>query len=353
MSFKSNVTAFWDWFEGNYRKLGEEIKAKAFTEVHEQLSGELDKVFGNAAFLIGGGEGNFELIVSPEGNKDRLFLSRYWKEGAPEIPGWSFFNLKPPGAKSTPDFEIKFKDSDISLSWHDLYILPKLSKNEQKIDIEIYCEKLSKADEQLWASYVFISLDNCLGEAYVDTAIGRIEPAKKKTRKMISLASFYDYLLQTFKDNGWQLYENPDEVFSTYSLNPKETANVLREDIIMGYTCNTSLISAYLNGDGESMEYMRSVGAEYAFLAYEHKFMEDSGKIVGYRGGIEDALETFFDSTKLGRVLGGATGAFYSYIDLLIFDVDAFNASIGGVLADFEAEISYVPFSDILTDKQS
>jgi len=351
MSFKSRVSAFWTWFEENTQEIGEEIKAKNFGEVHKRFSTELDKVFGKSAFLIGGGEGNFELVVSPEGNKDQLFLSRFWKDQAPQIPGWAFFNLKPPGAKSSPDFVIKFADSDISVGWNDIYILPKPNKDEQKIDIQVYCEKLLKVDEQTWASYIFISLDNSLGEAYVETAIGKIEPARKKSRKMIALADLYDYVVQTYNEKGWQLFENPDEIFSSYSMEPKDEVNTYREDIIAGYTSNVHLINSYLNGDRESMDYMHSVGAQYAFLVYSHEFIEDSGKIVEYRGGIEDALEKLFNTRKIGRILGGATGSFYSYIDLLIFDMEEFNASINDVLSEFEAVVKCVLFSEILSNK--
>ena len=66
---------------------------------------------------------------------------------------------------------------------------------------------------------------------------------------------------------------------------------------------------------------------------------------------MEDAIEKLFDARKIGRILGGATGSFYSYIDLLVFDMDEFNAAINDVLSDFEVGVKCVLFSEILPSK--
>ncbi|MCL1790303.1 MAG: hypothetical protein FWG40_02915 [Peptococcaceae bacterium] len=65
---------------------------------------------------------------------------------------------------------------------------------------------------------------------------------------------------------------------------------------------------------------------------------------MNYRGRIEESLEGFLNTHKLGYVLGGASGTVSSYVDLLVVDTDAFNRLLGNVIADFDVEISCIPF---------
>jgi len=349
MSFKSKVTAFWTWFAEHAEQIGADIEAQAHGDILKEFSTQLDQVFGKAHFLIGGGPGNFELTISPEGNRNMLFLSRFWKEQAPEIPGWTFYHLKPPAGKAGGGFGLRFEveQGNPSVDWNDVYVLPKPNAESKKIDIELYCEKLKDVDERTWFSYVFLLLDDCLGEAYVESAIGAIDRGQKKRWSMKPFGELYDYVVKTFQKNDWKLFENPDEVASAYRMEPKAEMQKDRDDIAIGYTYHPGLISDYLSGNGEAIEAMRAVGAEYLFLAYNHEHIPLDQK-VPFRAPIEDALDELLLSRKLGRLLGGATGSVHSYIDLLVFDMDEFDALIPDVLAKFDVIIRRVPFAEVL-----
>ena len=349
MSFKSNVAAFWAWFAEHAAQIGADIEAQAHGDILKEFSTQLDRVFGKAHFLIGGRAGDFDLTISPEGNRSTLFLSRFWKEQAPEIPGWTFFHLKPPAGKAGGGFGLRFEveQGNPSIDWSDVHVLPTPNAETKKLDIALYCEKLKDVDERTWFSYVFLLLDDCLGEAYTESAIGAIDRGQKKRWSMIPFGKLYDYVVRTFQKNGWQLFENPDEVASAYRMDPKTDIQGDRDDIAIGYTYHPGLINDYLGGTGEVIHAMRAVGAEYLFLVYNHAHVPLDQK-VPYRAPIEDALDELLLSRNLGRLLGGATGSLNSYIDLLVFDMDEFDALVPEVLAQFDIAIRRVPFAEVL-----
>jgi len=144
-------------------------------------------------------------------------------------------------------------------------------------------------------------------------------------------------------------FESPDRVYSGYQMKPVEEIQRPRDDIVAGTTCHTGLIACHLQPERESpscwesINYVHSVGAEYVFLLYNHESVPQES-LVNYRGRIEESLEGFLNTHKLGYVLGGASGTVSSYVDLLVVDTDAFNRLLGNVIADFDVEISCIPF---------
>lgn len=244
-------------------------------------------------------------------------------------------------------FKLRWNDAGIFVTADDFYILPKPNQENKKIDIEVYCDKLSKSDKQTQLSYTFLILDMCLGESYTETAIGVIEPAHRKKRKMIPLKELYGFLTNTFAENGWTLSENPDDTWTGYQLEPNQTGRPYRDDVLFGYTSHTGLIRDYLQGERGNIDYLRSVGADYVFIAYNHSHIPQEQK-VSFRGEIEDALNLFFAENKLGRHIGGATGISNSYIDLIVFDTDEFNRQIDSFLEKFDIKAECVPFSELI-----
>lgn len=79
-SFIQRVNSFWNWFWEKQDKLGELLDGDTMNDLAEVISKNLDMVFNETFFNVGGKTGEAELTLSPEGSRDRLFLYRYWKE---------------------------------------------------------------------------------------------------------------------------------------------------------------------------------------------------------------------------------------------------------------------------------
>lgn len=91
-SFKKKIENFWDWFNLTTQesaRISKAINDKFADNIAAELSNELNKAFNGIPFIAGGKDNEFELTLSPEGDRDKLSLTRYWKEQAPEIKGWN------------------------------------------------------------------------------------------------------------------------------------------------------------------------------------------------------------------------------------------------------------------------
>jgi hypothetical protein len=92
-----------------------------------------------------------------------------------------------------------------------------------------------------------------------------------------------------------------------------------RGDIIVGSTTHPKLTNEYLQADGELQNPLTDTGADYIFVSFDVHILPEGKQSVA-RGAIEDALDQALKSAESGRLLGGALGSKFAYIDLLIFD---------------------------------
>lgn len=340
-SFKRRTEKFWDWFHCNVDIINMEMHNQR--KAAKIISRELNKVFNDIPYLIGGTDKEFELTVSPQGNKDKFFLARFWKEQSRQIDGWTFFDYK--HLNKNNFFEFAVEGKSIRITRDDMFFRPTINTANKRIDVELFCEKLSAVNDDTKLEYSFLLLDDCLGEGYTETAIGGVRMTSMKTSEMLSINELYPYIVSVFSNNEWMLFESPIDSFQIYNLKPKEVCKFYRDDIFIGNTCHIGLLNNCLQGNRENISYMRSVGAEYAFIAYENTGIPLE-KIPEFRGNIEDMLFSFLKTHRLGYLIGGATGTIMSYIDLLVFDISEFRQRIKGI--DLNVKMEIIPFRDLL-----
>lgn len=336
VSFKTNISTFWDWFQENSNELTESFINDKYS-LHETLRNELSKVFGEIGLLVGGRPGELDLMLSPERSNDRRIIGRFWKEQAPPIPGWNFFNFK----KRNISYGNKLidKESGTEISGDDFYVLLKPFDKMEKLDLDVYC---TKAIEK----YLFLVLDDYLGEGLVEAALGEIKFVERKKWRMIPVSRLYDSIVKIFSKNKWIFTENPDNIYTGIGLKPNVNSKQYRDDIFFGSNFNIDLLTYHIHRDRKGIDYICSVGADYIFLAYSHQNIP-LDQHLDYRDQMAGAIETFLHSRKLGYFMGTASGIFNSYIDLLIFDVEEFNSLIGTVLKDYDVSIKYMSFSGL------
>jgi hypothetical protein len=74
-----------------------------------------------------------------------------------------------------------------------------------------------------------------------------------------------------------------------------------------------------LRAEGNLPDPLAGAGADYVFVSFDARILPD-GKQSETRGVIEDALDDALRTAHSGRLLGGAHGLQFAYIDLLLFD---------------------------------
>ena len=96
-TFKKKVDNFWHWFEENHQRLREALLANKSSGVSEETL-QVDQLMPGLSWCYGPGkeEENFTFTLSPEANRSFQFLTAYWYDSAPVIPGWTFYSARQP-----------------------------------------------------------------------------------------------------------------------------------------------------------------------------------------------------------------------------------------------------------------
>lgn len=350
VSFKERVTKFWDVFrekESEVRKMmDDKTESDALIKYMDDL---LSVAFHKAFFELGiNDQGKYELILTPEGDRSRLFQLEYWLKQAPKalLKKWNFYSTKP--AKAKGGFSINMYDTSLSADSITLYY--EVDEKHQKVHLKVECPPLMKLEENKRYSMFFIYLDQLIGEAYTMEYIGSVDFVESgKGLKKISADDLKKLMDDTIVAQNWFRIENICERCAGYEMVPSKAKDwQLREDIYIAYSSCFPVLNAFYNKSAELFGYFYADGVVFGFLFYEN-INVPKDKMVPFRTEIEDQILKLAKAQKVADSIGGATGFYFSYMDFIIYDIDAFLVIAKEVLAKYnfkEAGFSNFIFGD-------
>jgi len=327
--FRERTEGWWETFaemETELRQMMDEDKDHTRgAEIADQMEKVLNLAFDDIAFEMGFNGEKYELILTPEGDKVKLFELVYFRKHAPKkvLEHWNILVGRQPvrniGLRTDDGWDISGEDVQI---WLD-------EKGENSFAISAYCEKLLPMlrDEEGRAWWMLTTLtDQVLGEIphmrYIDSFDVLEEP---RTEPSILMSQLPDKL----KERGLELSTDPDaflELYIGYQMKPDEDPDAdWRLDVIAGSTCCAPLVNGYLNGDNDFMDDLHADGAVAGFFCYPLDPLreeEGSQKIFDFRDKLEETL-TAGDGPEVLTLTGGATGLYCGYVDFIAWDIRA------------------------------
>ena len=325
--FRERTEDWWETFaemEAELRQMMDEDKDHTRgAELVAQMQETLNLVFDEISFEMGFNGEKYELILTPEGDKVKLFELIYFQKHAPKevLEHWNILVGRQPirniGLRTDDGWDISGEDVQIWLE----------KQGENSFSISAYCEKLLPMlrEEESRAWWMLTTLtDQVLGEIphmrYIDSFDVLEEP---KTEPSFLLSQLPDAL----KERGLELSTDPEaylESYLGYKMEPNEDPDAdWRLDTMVGSTCCVPLINGYLNADNDFMDDLHADGAVAGFFCYPLDTLreeEGSQKLFDFR----DKLEEVFTSGEGPEVLtltGGATGLFCGYVDFIAWDI--------------------------------
>ena len=325
--FRERTENCWETFaemEAELRQMMDEDKDHTRgAELVAQMQETLNLVFDEISFEMGFNGEKYELILTPEGDKVKLFELVYFQKHAPKevLEHWNILVGRQPlqniGLRTENGWDISGDDVQIWLE----------EQGENSFAISAYCEKLLPMlrDEEGRAWWMLTTLtDQVLGEIphmrYIDSFDVLEEP---KAEPSFLLSQLPDKL----REQGLELSTDPNaylESYLGYKMEPNEDPDAdWRLDVMAGSTCCVPLINGYLNADNDFMDDLHADGAVAGFFCYPLDTLreeEGSQKLFDFR----DKLEEVFTSGEGPEVLtltGGATGLFCGYVDFIAWDI--------------------------------
>ena len=325
--FRERTENWWETFaemEAELRQMMDEDKDHTWgAELVAQMQETLDLVFDEISFEMGVGGEKYELILTPEGDKVKLFELVYFQKHATKevLEHWNILVGRQPlqniGLRTEDGWDISGEDVQIWLE----------EQGENSFAISAYCEKLLPMlrDEEGRAWWMLTTFtDQVLGEIphmrYIDSFDVLEEP---KAEPSFLLSQLPDKL----REQGLELSTDPEaylESYLGYKMEPKQDPDAdWRLDVMAGSTCCVPLINGYLNADNDFMDDLHADGAVAGFFCYPLDTLreeEGSQKIFDFRDKLEEVL-TGGDGSEVLTLTGGATGLYCGYVDFIAWDI--------------------------------
>ena len=325
--FRERTENCWETFaemEAELRQMMDEDKDHTRgAELVAQMEGALNQAFDEISFEMGFNGEKHELILTPEGDKVKLFELIYFQKHAPKevLEHWNILVGRQPfqniGLRTEDGLDISGEDVQIWLE----------EQGENSFAISAYCEKLLPMlrEEEGRAWWMLTTLtDQVLGEIshmrYIDSFDVLEEP---KAEPSFLLSQLPDKL----REQGLELSTDPEaylESYLGYKMEPKQDPDAdWRLDVMAGSTCCVPLINGYLNADNDFMDDLHADGAVAGFFCYPLDTLreeEGSQKIFDFRDKLEEVL-TGGDGSEVLTLTGGATGLYCGYVDFIAWDI--------------------------------
>ena len=327
--FRERTEDWWETFaemEAELRQMMDDDKDHTRgAEIVAQMEGALNQAFDEISFEMGFNGEKHELILTPEGDKVKLFELIYFQKHAPKevLEHWNILVGRQPlqniGLRTEDGWDISGDDVQIWLE----------EQGENSFAISAYCEKLlpmlQKEEGRVWWMLTTLT-DQILGEIshmwYIDDFDVLENP---KEEPSILLSKLPDKL----KEKGANLSTDPNaylESYLGYEMKPNEDPDAdWRLDVMAGTTKCVPLLNGYLNADNDFMDNLHADGAVAGFFCYPlDTLREEEGteKIFDFRDKLEEVFTTG-DGPEVLTLTGGATGLFCGYVDFIAWDIRA------------------------------
>ena len=325
--FRERTEDWWETFaemEAELRQMMDEDKDRTRgAELVAQMQETLNLVFDEISFEMGFNGEKHELILTPEGDKVKLFELVYFQKHAPKevLEHWNILVGRQPvqniGLRTNDGWEISGDDVQIWLE----------EQGENSFAISAYCEKLlpklQEEEGRVWWMLTTLT-DQVLGEIphmrYIDSFDVLEEP---KAEPSILLSQLPDHL----KKRGLELSTDPEaylESYLGYEMKPNEDPDAdWRLDVMVGSTNCMPLINGYLNADNDFMDGLHADGTVAGFFCYPLDTLreeEGSQKIFDFRDELEEVFATD-EGAEVLTLTGGATGIYCGYVDFIAWDI--------------------------------
>lgn len=321
VNFSDRVQRAWKSFEDNEAGLRAAIDRNDTDRILEIVNEALNIICDDIAMEIGHNGEKYELILSPAGDKARLFPIYYISRQMPDrlSDKWNLrIGNSGLGKMSVDGNDYRAEDIYVNVSPFE----------KDKVRLTAWSEKLSEVidEDESKASWIVYTLtDHYLGEICAMSLVDYIGlSATKPDGELVSL----DRLGQYLTDKGYKMNNDVESVLegsSVYSLDPDKNKNedFVRKDLVCGSTSLMQLVSETLDGESYSVDYLHSCGIIAGSLVFPLSHFEDSKELFALREEFEDVAMSP-DARKHCHILGGATGTEYAYIDFLAYNMDDF-----------------------------
>lgn len=324
--FRERTQKAWTAFEGEEAEIRAMMDADKTHERGEEIVDRIERIlrlaFEDVSFEVGFNGVKHELILTPEGNRMKLFELVYFRSHAPAsvLRHWEITL----GRRGTSGNELHA--GGVRIGGEDVQAW--LEPDDDAFKLSVFCARLAdlKAKEEGRAWWMLTTLtDQLLGEIPHMRWINDFEllDAPRAVPGFL-LSDLPDKLRELGKDLALDAETLLEKSYVGYTREPDPDPDAdWRLDVIAGSTACPPLINGYMSADDETMDALHSDGVTAGFIAFSLAGFTGENRTQGifaFRDALEAQLEKACGPDVV-RMVGGATGVHFGYVDFMAWDL--------------------------------
>lgn len=347
MSALTNAQEFWKYFEKIQDKLKDCLQKQDYEQLNDMME-ELDRrvlEISGCHFFVENLYSEYEMTFDTGPNKTSQYLAAMMVNTAPKSikKGWIINASLPPLSQKAIQAQVQIKDSVYTIT--DFYVFWQTAPNSESIEAKVYCPGYNLIDntenkKEMSMYLLELALGECAYEAYL-SHIDYLD-APQKDIAFCPLVDFYETVMDVVEKNHWKEYRTALDIYSVYQPIQDIASDSLRKDMKFIFTTHPLLIEETVEHKEDVLKDLAVKDGEFGFVYFNNQF--NSKEDAMYRQELSRKLDAHISRLNVGKVIGGAIGKSYSYIDWIVFDKELFLKAFNQIKKQLNIELYYQSF---------
>lgn len=328
MSVIDHAKFFWRKFQESEKELKLSLQNQDY-ETLNQIVEELDDIaveLTGCHFFVENIYDDFECTFDTGPNKTSQYLAQFFVKMAPKSISnyWILNDCLPPLSSKAVLAGIQIKDTQYSIQ--DFYVFYGVDENQDLLHAKVYCPGYSLIDntenkKEMSMYLLELALGECAYEAYLSSIDYLDEPDNQEL--FCSLVDFYDRVMDIVEKKNWKQYRSPLEIYSVYQPIQDFAHDSLRKDMKFIFTTHPLLLEETIENKNDVISDIRSKEGTYGYIYFANPYGNEQDAYL--RQELSKTIDKQLEKNNVGKIIGGAIGKSYSYMDCIIFDRSLFD----------------------------
>lgn len=288
-------------------------------------------------------DGFYEITFNTDQDKNSQYITGLMKKMAPKqvTDKWIVNAYLPPLSNKALNTILRIGEQEYDCD--DFMVYYELDEVNQLINIELYCSGFKDMSPNKAVETSMYMIRAFIGETEYEARVGTIDAVcdLSKYQESCLLKGLYEVILDVIESKKWTTYSDPTQIYNVFKLDEAKITDEVRHDMKLIMTTHSNLIIESLNDEAFIANQFFDMGGEFGYLYFEHHGGEQVGAI---RQNLQQVINEIFYNNGIARSIGGAIGTNYAYIDLCVFDKEAFNELLPKLNDKIEFKLNYNRF---------